>query len=129
MKTSTYSFGEESPLKIQLTDKMARLYNEATKEFFNAQNRFNKKYGRPWDPDTDPIKIKWSKAQKKAWNTVNKMINKIIDNTGPYHENEIMDDFLVKNNIDAAIKLLPAWGSGIALACLGGALYELLRGQ
>ena len=62
-----YSFGQDSPLKFDIPDKLAKTYNDATLEFFKAQQRFNQKFGRDWDPVKEPIKIKWSKAHRKAW--------------------------------------------------------------
>lgn len=131
MGTSTYSFGEESPLKFKIPDKLARRYNEAAGEWFKAQVRFNQKFGRKWNPVTEPIQPTWSKKQRKAWDEFAKVFKRTIEKQGPFHENDIMDDFLVKNVGSAASMALSGsrnWGRIISMAATGGALYVLLNG-
>lgn len=127
MTTSTYSFGEDSPIKFDIPDKMAKLYNEAAEEFFKAQQRFNQKFGRKWDPVNDPIQLRWTRKQSKAWNDFAKVFRKIVEEKGPFHENDIMDDFLVKNAGSVAAMGGKKWGYGITLAVAGGVLYGLLN--
>ena len=130
MKTKTvptYSFGADSPVKFQIPDDLAEKYNEATEEFFKAQRRFTQKFGRKWDPVTDPIEIKWSKAHKKAWADFAKVFDKVLAEQGPIHENDIMDDFLVKNVTQIVAAVANRWANIAGAAAVGGALYVLLR--
>lgn len=127
MEKNTYSFGIDSPIKFEISDKLASLYNQAADEWFKAQVRFNQKFGRQWDPMADPIEIRWSHAQKKAWNDFAKIFKKVTDERGPFHENDIMDDFLVRNAVSAVAGATEKWGRWISLAVAGGVLYGLLR--
>lgn len=120
---STYSFGEDSPIKFQISDKLATYYNQAVEQFFKAQTRFNQKFGRKWDPHTDPIEIRWNKKQKKAWNEFAKVFDQTLRDKGPFHENDIMDDFLVKNIVGAAAASGGQWDRAIGIAVMGGALH------
>lgn len=129
MSKSVYSFGEESPLKFVITDKLARYYNEATAQYYKAQQRFNQKYGRTWDPLTDPIKVKWNRRQKWAWNEFAKVLAKSVENDGSYSPNEIMDDFLVKNTLQVVTLRSRSWGRVIAFTVGGAVLYGVLRGK
>jgi hypothetical protein len=129
MAISLYSFGEESPLKFELSDKLAKYYNEATAEFFKAQQRFNQKFGRPWDPAADPIQLNWTRAQRKAWDQFGRIFNKVVEEKGPFHVNDIMEDFLVKNAAESVSKTSRGWGHALTLAVGAGALYGLLRGR
>ncbi len=124
---SVYSFGEQSPLKFTIPDKLADNYNAAAREFFNDQQRFSQKFGRQWDPTKDPISIKWSRAQKDAWNEFAKIFDKTIAEVGPVHVSAIMDDFLVKNVTVTALAAALKWKRVIAAVALSGAVYELLR--
>lgn len=121
----TYSFGENSPLKFEISDKMAVRYNEAVREFLKAQRRFTQKFGRSWDPLNDPIEIRWSSKQKKAWNDFAQLLR---DAAGTYQANDIMDDYLVKNAVSTAPVMTRVWGSAITTAAIVGALHVLLRG-
>lgn len=127
MVKPTYSFGADSPVKFNVTDNLAKLYNEAASEWFKAQVRFNQKFGRKWDPVRDPIEIRWSRAQKKAWNDFAKIFKKVVEEQGPFHENDIMDDFLVRNATSVVAVATEKWGRWISLAVAGGVLYGLLR--
>jgi hypothetical protein len=124
----TYSFGEDSPLKFTISDKTAELYNQAVEQFFKAQTRFNQKFGRRWDPSKDPIAISWTKKQRKAWDRFADVFNDVVQSEGPFHVNDIMDDFLVKNAVSAASVAPGGRGRAITLAAGCGALYVLLRG-
>lgn len=130
-RTSTYSFGEDSPIKFEISDKLAKYYNEAVTEWFKAQQRFNQKFGRKWNPKNDTIEIKWSAKQRQAWNDFAKIFDKTIklhdQEQGFFHENDIMDDFLVKNVVSAVAAAPKSWGVGLPLAVAGGVLYGLLR--
>lgn len=128
MAKSTYSFGEESPLKFKIPDKMAEYYNQALAEWFKAQQRFNQKHGRKWDPTKDPIKLRWNRQQRKAWNDFADVFNAVIAREGPFHVNDIMEDFLVKNVSAAVSKTSDRWGQALPIAVMGGVLYVLLRG-
>lgn len=124
----TYSFGEDSPLKFDISDKMAERYNQAVEKFFKAQVRFNQKFGRPWNPDTDPIKIKWTRQQRRAWNQFAQVFDRTVKAVGPYHTNDIMDDFLVRNVGSAVARVAKRWGRMVTLTSYSGALTGLLRG-
>lgn len=144
-----YSFGEESPLKFEISDKLAKNYNDAVDEYLKAQQRFNQKYGRRWDPKNEPIMLNWNKARQKAWNQFAKIYKKVLEAEGPFHTNDLMDDFLVKNS-PAEVALgragtrggyvlsgmaqidvpgLSKWTRAVGAATLCGALYGLLRGR
>jgi len=125
MAKSIYSFGEESPLKFEISDKLAERYNQAAKEMYRAQQRFNQKFGRNWNPAEKPIRVKWSVKQGRAWNEMAARLAKLVEETGPYHPNDFMDDYLVKNPVKG---LLRKWehGPAIPLAVAAGVLYVLL---
>jgi len=130
--TSIYSYGADSPLKFKISDRLAKDYNGAVEQFIKAQQRFNQKFGKDWDPVTQPIQIKWSGRQKKAWSKFAKIFNKRISEIGPIHANDIMDDFLIKNvgsAASAAFSSSKKWGRVVTLAATGGALYVLLSGR
>lgn len=129
MGNSVYSFGEDSPLKFQIPDKMAKFYNEAALEYFKAQQRFNQKYGRKWNPDDTPVKPKWNRNQKKAWNDFAKIFGEEVEKQGPVHANDIMGDFLVKNAASVVAGAPGKIGRIISLAVAGGVLYGLLNGR
>lgn len=122
-----YSFGEDSPLKFNIPDKTAKHYNEAAKEFFQAQRRFMQKFGREWDPINEPIHIGWTRAQRKAWNDFGKIFNKVNTEQGPFHVNEILDDYLVRNSSQTLANASRRLGTIITTAALLGAVYGLLR--
>lgn len=140
-----YSFGPESPAKFKISPKLAKYYNEAAAEWFKAQDRFKKKYNRQWNPRTDPINIGWNRKQQKAWNEFSKIWRDTLKTKGPFHENDFMDDFLVRNKpedllhtsssgqgeivsgIVSVVACMP--GRYIYTAAALGALYGLLRGR
>ena len=123
----TYSFGEDSPIKFEIPDKMAVHYNEATKEWFKAQQRFKQKFGRRWDPFTDPIALRWTRQQKKAWNDFATVFNKVIERDGPFHETAIMDDYLVRNGAALMAKTSTAFGRFIGAVVFISMAYSLVR--
>lgn len=125
----TYSFGEESPLKFTISDKLAINYNEAVAEYLAAQRRFLQKYGRQWNPDKDPIALRWSKKNKWAWNEFARVLANSVENDGRYSPNEILDDFLVRNGGSALAVVNEKWLRAVGAAALVGALYGLLRGR
>ena len=125
---STYSFGEASPIKFPISDKLAKNYNEAVAEFFKAQQRFNQKFGRRWNPQTDPIRLKWSKKQLRAWNEFARIFDRVTKEQGPFHINDIADDYLVKNTLSAALGVVKSGGRYISTAATLGAVYVVLRG-
>lgn len=148
MRRSTYSFGEESPIKFEIPDKMAQHFNEAVDQFFKAQTRFNQKFGRRWNPHKDSFEISWTKKQRRAWDQFARVYQDVLEKYGPYHENDLMDDFLVKNTISSSpsratsgvggelgglAKFAPVtsngWGRILSLAVTSGALYGYLRGR
>lgn len=125
----SYSFGEESPLKFEISDKLATNYNAAVEQFFKAQTRFNQKFGRRWDPIKDPIVVKWTKKQLKAWNQFAGIMNDRITKEGPLYSGEIVDDYLVKNKtLERAVQLMSNTSRPVTLAVGLGVLYVLLRG-
>ncbi len=123
-----YSFGVDSPVKVNVSDKTARLYNQAADRFFKAQVRFTQKFGRKWNPETDVIKVGWSRKEKKAWNVLARLLDEAIKSQGPFHPNDFIDDFLVKNVVSAVAVTSDKWGRAITIAAACGALYGLLRG-
>lgn len=124
-----YSFGQDSPLKFDIPDKLAKTYNDATLEFFKAQQRFNQKFGRDWDPVKEPIKIKWSKAHRKAWRDFGRIFDEANAAGGPYHVNDLMEDYLVKNVVSAVAGMSRNLTRAVGAAAFCGALYGLLRGR
>lgn len=127
--TSIYSFGEDSPLKFEISDKLAERYNQAAKAWFKAQQKFNQKHNRPWDPKTEPIEIDWTGKQQKAWIAFSKIFNETVKRDGPFHENDIMDDFLVKNVGAATASGVGGFDQAIGIAVTLGVLYGLLNGR
>lgn len=126
---SVYSFGQESPLKLSLSDKTAKHYNQAAQEFFNAQVRFAQKHNRVWDFANDPIAMDWSTKQRKAWNEVARIFKVALEKQGPFHINDIMEDFLVKNVAEGVAAVGKKFGWGLTLAVTAGALYGALKGR
>lgn len=126
---SVYSFGEESPLKFRIPDRLARNYNEAAVEFFKAQQRLNQKFGRKWDPIANPIRPKWTRKQRKAWNEFAKIFGTVIEKEGLFHVNDIMDDFLVRNAASTPAPKNKTFGRVLTVAMFGGVLYGLLSGR
>jgi len=126
MTKHIYSYGEDSPLKIELSDKVAARYNEAVEEYLKAHRRFLQKFGRKWNQDTDPVIVKWNKKHQKAWGEVAKAFNDVFD-PADYHANDFMDDFLVQNAGSAAAVGGENWGRLVAMSVGAGALYGFLR--
>lgn len=125
MMKSVYSFGEDSPVKFEISSKTANLYNQAVKEFIRAHTRFSNKYGRHWDPTKEPIKIKWSRAQQKAWNAVADMVNQRIAETGPIPVGDFADDFLVRNA--AIVALARTFGKGLDMVVAAVVIHVLIK--
>ena len=119
-----WSFGEMSPLKFEISDKLADNYNAAIKEFFRAPQRFNQKFGRRWNPKKDPIILKWSRKHQRAWDTFGTIMSKAIIEQGPIHVNDLYDDFLVKNAVEAPRKASRV----VSIAAGIGVVYVLYRG-
>lgn len=129
MGKSVYSFGLESPITFEISDKLAQNYNDAVSEFFKTQRRLTQKLGRPWNPARDPVKVKWSNKQVKAWNEFAKVFKKAVEEQGPIHVNDLMDDYLVKHTAhEHAVALMGNKSRLITLAVAIGALYGYLRG-
>lgn len=124
-----YSFGLESPVKFNISDKLAQQYNEAADLFFKAQQRFNQRFGRQWVQDTDYVSIGWSRKHQKAWNQFGKVLDKAIEENSPVHPNDFMEDFLVKNMGPAVRVVSNHWGVALPTATMLGALHGLLRGR
>lgn len=122
-----YSFGEESPIKFEIPESLATLYNEAVEQFLKAQRRFTQKFGRQWDPVTDPIKIKWSSKQRKAWNEFARIFDSVVADQGPISANDFMDDFLVLNIAETASAAARRWTRVLTLAAGVGVVYGLLK--
>jgi hypothetical protein len=127
MKTETYSYGTDSPMKLELSPKTAEAYNEAVKKYLNAQRRFLQKVGRTWNPETDPIKLNWTRKQAKAWNEVARVVKVVAEKDGPFHANEIKNDFLVKNVTQSVIAAVVG-SPWIYKAVMGGGIHGILRG-
>lgn len=129
--TSIYSFGEESPIKFEIPDKMAKLYNEAAEEFFKAQTRFTQKFGRKWNPTDRPIHPRWNSRQQKAWNDFATIFARVVadydQGQGFFHANDIMDDFLIRNASSTVALMSKKYDRYLSLAVFAGVLYGLLR--
>lgn len=126
MTKAIYSFGEESPLKFEISDKLAERYNQAADQMFKAQRRFNQKFGRNWNPSEKPIRVQWSSKQRWAWNEMADLLAKMVEEQGPFHPNDFMDDFLVKNAGSASIVANKKWGRILSVGIAVGVLYGLL---
>lgn len=124
--TSVWSFGEDSPIKFEIPDKMATSYNEALQEFMNAQRRFTQKWGKAWNGE--PIDMNWTRRQRKAWNQFADLFNAKIKAEGPFHQNDIVEDFLVKNTAGAVASGAGGFGRALVPIAVAGALYGVLRG-
>lgn len=94
---STYSFGIDSPLKFELSDEYAALYNRATQAFFDAQSNHKERTGSKWTPG-QPLEIDMTKEEMTAFNGFKQVLEEALKNYGkPVKENELTDDFLIKN--------------------------------
>jgi|SRR5690349_24333609 len=148
MSKSVYSFGEDSPVKFKISDKLAERWNDAAVEWYKGQERFNQKFGRRWNPRTEPIVVNWNRSRQKAWDDFAKVYKDVLKKYGPYHENDLMDDFLVKNSSEKALNTtttgvgqviaglagikvtMPAarrWKRAVTVAVACGALYGFLK--
>jgi hypothetical protein len=93
----TYSFGVDSPLKFELDEDYAAAYNRATMAFFEAQHLHRMKTGTQWDP-SHPLYVECSKEDIAAFNAFGKILEDALERYGKaVTEDEITDDFLVKN--------------------------------
>jgi hypothetical protein len=133
MAKSTYAFGLESPVRFEISDRLAEDFNEAARRFYKAQQQLNQKWGKKWNPTEKPIAIKWSRGQQKAWNTLATLFTKVYleaDKQGcTIHANDFMDDYLVKDvALQSAVKLIGNKSRIVTLAVMAGALYGYLRG-
>lgn len=115
-------------MKFEIPDKLAVLYNEAAREYFKAMERFKRKHNREWNLLDNTIAINWSRKQRKAWNEFAKVFNAVSEAEGPFHVNDFMDDYLVKNAPVLAAAAMASIPRCISLAAGLGALYVLLRG-
>lgn len=129
----TYSFGEDSPLKFEISDKLAQRYNEAVALYLKTHRRFTQKYGRKWDPNSDPISVSWNRKQRNAWNEIAELFNELTGGNnheaGPFLPIEFHDDFLVRNAVSAVSCVPERWLRVLGAATMAGALYGLLRGR
>lgn len=123
-----YSFGEDSPLKFEISDNLAENYNAAVEAFFKAQRRFAQRFGRKWDPEVDPIALRWTRRQKRAWNEFAKVLAAHVENDGRYFPNDIMDDFLVRNTADIVSAVSQRYDRALTLAVGVSVAHVLLRG-
>lgn len=130
---ATYSFGKDSPLKFEISDKLAQHYNDAVRQYFKTQTHFSQKFGRTWDTALDPIEINWTRKQQHAWNTFAKIFDKAMvkydAGQGHYFPSDIMDDYLVKNTVSMVSATSRRWGRVILLSAAAGALYGFFRGR
>jgi hypothetical protein len=122
-----YSFGQESPVKFRISHALADNYNAATEKFYKAQQRFNQKFGRRWDPLKDPVDLRWNRREKKAWNEFAGVLHQHTAAWGPMHYNDITDDFLVLNGVSVAVSQFRYTGRGLGIAVAIGVVYGLLR--
>lgn len=91
-----YSFGIDSPLKFEMSDELAEAYNAALRNFMDAQRKFKEETGRTWNPMEDALMLQHSTPA--AFNAFAEIFNKAIENHGTtVHEDELTDDFLVRN--------------------------------
>jgi hypothetical protein len=115
-------------MKLNISDKTAKRYNAAMDKFLKAQRRFTQKFGRTWDPWTQPITVKWNKAERKAWNLIAGQVTDFVKRNGTISPTDYMSDYLVKNTASAVAVASMTKGVGVYRAAMLGALYELLRG-
>ena len=92
-----YSFGADSPLKFELSEEYVTLYNRATQAFFDAQKAHLETYGTPWSPAAY-LMLEMSDEELAAFNAFNGILKEALAKHGrPVHENDLHEDFLVKN--------------------------------
>ena len=92
-----YSFGLDSPLKFELSEGYVDAYNRALTVFFLAQETHFKTTGSRWNPSMSLL-IEWEDDERAAFNAFNDILKKALELHGtPVHQDELTDDFLVKN--------------------------------
>lgn len=94
---STYSvYGTD--VHLILDDEFAENYNNAQHEFFDAQKVHMEKVGSAWT-GTEPLYIKWSEEQRKAFDDFAVLMNHMVElNGGSLNitEESMTSDYLVK---------------------------------
>lgn len=90
-----YSFGADSPLKIEVTDEFAAAYNAATDDFAKAQLAFKINSGKEWTPE-HPLYVR--DESDEVFDTFAEILEKAVENYGrPIYEYELTDIHLIKN--------------------------------
>jgi hypothetical protein len=81
-----------------LEEEVADAYNRAQDAWYAAQRDHHEYHERKWNPQTEPIAIKWSDAERNAFNDVGHIINLLGKLNGGLDipEEEITSDYLVK---------------------------------
>jgi hypothetical protein len=94
-----YSFGTDSPLKIEISDEDATAYNRVTKSFFAAQQKYRDEHnGTPWDQRSPLAFDNIEEGDMATYNRVGSIINSAVKSFGrAIQMEELTDDFLVKN--------------------------------
>lgn len=133
MAKNTYAFGLESPVRFEISDRLAKDFNEAAKRFYKAQQKLNQKWGKKWNPTSKPVSVEWSRGQNRAWNVMADLFVKVYreaEKQGTIiHPNDFMDDYLVKDVALQSAQMLMRNGSRmITLAAGCSTLYVLMRG-
>jgi hypothetical protein len=94
---SVYSYGVASPLKFELSDEYADLYNTAVMAFLDAQTTFKEEYGVNWTPKT-PLNVVCDRKAIDAFNAFKPILEAALEHHGsPVMMSDIYDDILVKN--------------------------------
>jgi hypothetical protein len=133
LRKSTYAFGLESPVKFEISDRLASDYNAATEKFLKAQSRLTQQWGKRWDPTKKPISVEWTRRQQRAWNQLADIFVAVTREAAKqgftFRDSDFMDDYLVKDVALQTAQMIMGKGSrAITLALWSGALYGYLRG-
>lgn len=133
MSKNTYAFGLESPVRFVISDKLATNYNDAMEKYLRVQQRLNQKWGKAWNPTKNPLDLKWTPKQQKAWDTMAAIFDKVYKEASKQgikiYPNDFMDDYLVKDKaLQQAQKIMSNRSRAITLAAGLSTLYVLLRG-
>ena len=97
MPQSAYSWSG-TRLHLVLEDDFAAAYNRAQDAFQEAQQHHKEIHGTPWDP-TEPILMKWTKDEQKAWDGIARIINLLSEVNGggiDIPEEEMTSEYLIK---------------------------------
>jgi hypothetical protein len=88
-----------SRLHLVLEESVADAYNRFTDAFMQAQTNHMQEHGTQWDPETEPLLIKFAEDDKRIWSAVGNIINQLIELNGGGLElwpDECTSDYLVR---------------------------------